>query len=641
MLYNEFTDIEHYATDAGLCALNGPVIGSVTQAIVDRYTKIYDHLATNVFSANALSNLYPQTQNQFTMNELSFRQKRFVSKADKYAYINLTGAPCPSVVGLKTTILEYGMALSEYGDFGARAERSLQALYKLLAELHNSDDALSSISTVSRLTSIDMHEKYRAKFNEAMRKHIGESKPTTETPYGNLVRSNKEMRQTLDHRNTLNKSLDEKTKDNVESLVKKISGLMDNFANYITAVDSTANGRVVDALSATMFKGGELIRDYGVYLHRVNSFIGAVDGIVDSVLKYQPPHIKKIVDDELEQAGLNSDNPDEIEQVDDILDAEELEALVDIRARLEEAEGITQADVMEIEEASPGLLSDLKDQVVFSPRLSKVGYQAGLNAIDARLEAGLNGAVFDKFKAIFHGVKEFLKFKDALDATHFPLNKENAKSYFNQKTGHVKMIKNQYESFYDKDMDFKKWLSAPNNILLDDIDSLSDQLRTNLIFCKNPSSLVDQAGVVLNKCTGVIIAASKGNASVSDIEAAHAEVSKWKLEISPSQKFAPEHFKMRARDGVKSMVGKELLQIIADIGAAERVLYSQDKFFDELWKKKMLDSKSLNDETRSALEGLIDTCVITVILLSSQLTFGTKYVSEYLSFLKITRKVPK
>ena len=305
MFYFEDHDLEEQSRAAGIEAFSANLGDKSAPHIIQRFVNIYDHLASTLFNKDMLQKLYPeQAGKKFSIQELTYAQRSFKNHVERYGYMNMAACPVPSVVGLKTSILDYSIALSNYTDFGIRVEKTLSTLYKLLAEIMNADDALKSLSTVSRLTTIDTQPKYRARYNAEMQKHIGESKPTTEVPYGKLVRSNKEMLQTFDHRNGFEKALDEKTKDQIENHVTKIAYLMNSVADQIANDDSETNGRVVSALSNTLFEVGQMTRDYGTYLFRINALIGVVDGVVAEGTNYTPAHVKQAVDEAV-AAGNN------------------------------------------------------------------------------------------------------------------------------------------------------------------------------------------------------------------------------------------------------------------------------------------------------------------------------------------------
>lgn len=305
MFYFEDHDLEEQSRAAGIEAFSANLGDKSAPHIIQRFVNIYDHLASTLFNKDMLQKLYPeQAGKKFSIQELTYAQRSFKNHVERYGYMNMAACPVPSVVGLKTSILDYSIALSNYTDFGIRVEKTLSTLYKLLAEIMNADDALKSLSTVSRLTTIDTQPKYRARYNAEMQKHIGESKPTTEVPYGKLVRSNKEMLQTFDHRNGFEKALDEKTKDQIENHVTKIAYLMNSVADQIANDDSETNGRVVSALSNTLFEVGQMTRDYGTYLFRINALIGVVDGVVAECTNYTPAHVKRAVDEAV-AAGNN------------------------------------------------------------------------------------------------------------------------------------------------------------------------------------------------------------------------------------------------------------------------------------------------------------------------------------------------
>lgn len=305
MFYFEDLDLEEQSRAAGIEAFSANLGDKSAPHIIQRFVNIYDHLASTLFNKDMLQKLYPeQAGKKFTIQELTYAQRSFKNHVERYGYMNMAACPVPSVVGLKTSILDYSIALANYTDFGIRVEKTLSTLYKLLAEIMNADDALRSISTVARLTSIDTHPKYRARYNDEMQKHIGETKPTTEVPYGKLVRSNKEMLQTFDHRNSFEKALDEKTKDQIENHVSKIAYLMNSVADQVADDDTETNGRVVSALSSTLFEVGQMTRDYGTYLFRINALIGVVDGVVAEGTNYTPAHVKQAVDEAV-AAGNN------------------------------------------------------------------------------------------------------------------------------------------------------------------------------------------------------------------------------------------------------------------------------------------------------------------------------------------------
>ncbi len=305
MFYFEDLDLEEQSRAAGIESFTANLGDKSAPHIIQRFVNIYDHLASTLFNKDMLQKLYPeQAGKKFTIQELTYAQRSFKNHVERYGYMNMAACPVPSVVGLKTSILDYSIALANYTDFGIRVEKTLSTLYKLLAEIMNADDALRSISTVARLTSIDTHPKYRARYNDEMQKHIGETKPTTEVPYGKLVRSNKEMLQTFDHRNGFEKALDEKTKDQIENHVNKIAYLMNSVADQVADDDTETNGRVVSALSNTLFEVGQMTRDYGTYLFRINALIGVVDGVVAEGTNYTPAHVKQAVDEAV-AAGNN------------------------------------------------------------------------------------------------------------------------------------------------------------------------------------------------------------------------------------------------------------------------------------------------------------------------------------------------
>ncbi len=307
MLYFEDLDLIEQSRVAGLEAFTANAGDKAAPHIIQRFVNIYDHLASTLFDRKILSSLYPSQQGErFTVQQLTFAQKNFKDHVERYGYMNMSACPVPSIVGLKTGILDYSIALANYTDFGIRVEKTLGQAYKLLAELLNADDALNSLSTTSRLTTIDTHQKYRARYNADMQKHIAEAKPTTEVPYGKLVRSNKEMLQTFDHRNAFEKTLDEKTKNNIETSVNKIAALMNNVATDIAASDADVNGRVVSALSNVLFEIGQMTRDYGTYLFRINALIGVVDGVVAECTDFTPEHVKKAVEEAEMAAGNNA-----------------------------------------------------------------------------------------------------------------------------------------------------------------------------------------------------------------------------------------------------------------------------------------------------------------------------------------------
>lgn len=320
MLYFEDHDIEEQSRAAGIEAYSANLSDKSAPHIIQRFVNIYDHLASTLFNKDMLQRLYPeQAGKKFTLQQLTGAQRTFKNHVERYGYMNMSACPVPSVVGLKSSILEYSIALANYTDFGLRVEKSLGSLYKLLAELMNAADALQSLNTVSRLTSIDTNEKYRARYSAEMQKHIGETKPSTETPYGKVARSNREMIQTFDHRNSFEKALDEQTKNQIEGHVYKISSLMNSVAGQIADGDSETNGRVVSALSNTLFEVGQMTRDYGTYLYRINALIGVVDGITVEVSNYTPAHVKEAVDEAVAagnngleiaqyEAGLNAFN---------------------------------------------------------------------------------------------------------------------------------------------------------------------------------------------------------------------------------------------------------------------------------------------------------------------------------------------
>ena len=306
MLYPEDLELSEQARVAGLEAFSANAGDKATPHIIQRFVNIYDHLATTLFDRKILSSLYPaQSGERFTIQQLTHAQKKFRDHVDRYGYMNMSACPVPSVVGLKTSLLDYSIALSNYTDFGIRVEKGLDQTYRLLAEILNADDALSSLSTTSRLTGIDTHLKYRARYNADMQKNIGETQATTEIPYGKLVRSNKEMIQTFDHRNGFEKTLDEKTKNNIENLVSKIAMLMNNVANDVASSDAAVNGRVVSALSNLLFEVGQMTRDYGTYLFRINAFIGVVDGVIAEATNFTPEHVKRAVEEAEAVAGNN------------------------------------------------------------------------------------------------------------------------------------------------------------------------------------------------------------------------------------------------------------------------------------------------------------------------------------------------
>lgn len=305
MFHFEDLDIEEQSRIAGLEAFTADLSDKSAPHIIQRFVNIYDHLAQTLFNRSVLSGLYPDTpSSKFSLQQLTYAQRKFSDHVERYGYMNMAACPVPSIVGLKTNMLDYSIALSNHTDFGIRVEKSLHSLYKLLAELMNADDALLSVSTVARLSTIDTLPKYRARYNADMQKHIGESKPTTEVPYGKLVRSNREMIQTFDHRNNFERALAEDVKDKIESHVSRIAKLMDVVASQVASEDSRTNGRVVSALSNTLFEVGQMTRDYGSYLFRINALIGVVDGVVSEVTNYTPAHVKRAVEESM-AAGNN------------------------------------------------------------------------------------------------------------------------------------------------------------------------------------------------------------------------------------------------------------------------------------------------------------------------------------------------
>lgn len=400
--------IEQFAYEAGLNASAGSISGTATKIIVDRFIAIYDHLAGSIFDRKVLKSLYPDTSNRtFTLQNLTFEQKRFKDKAEKLGYLNITGAQVPSPNGLIGSLLDYSNVLADYTEFGTRVEKSLTELYKQLAVIHNSDDMLRSASTVGKLMSIDTHDKYRAQLNAKLQKCIGPTAANTEVPYGNLVRNNKEMFQVFDHRNVFEKAVDEKTKNNIEDLISRISFLMDGFAARITDDSEEANGKVVSALSNSLYQCGQMVRDYGTYLFRINALIGVVDGVVVQVLKYTPEHVKtavsEAVDDERRRAGNNDDSIQEeqlsetditnllieMDKTDFNATAEQVERLTVVHDRVSKRGLISQADVDEVERAAPGLLSDVISRYTFTQGPSTAGLVPALNEMSGKAKGGL------------------------------------------------------------------------------------------------------------------------------------------------------------------------------------------------------------------------------------------------------------
>lgn len=314
MLYIEDQSVEEDARVAGLEAHTANAMDKAAPHIIQRFVNIYDHLATTLFNPKLLSQLYPDSNGQrVTIPQLTFTQKRFKDHVDRYGYLNMSACPVPSVVGLKGSLLDYSMALANYTDFGTRVAKTLDETYRLLAEVLNANDALGSISTTSRFVGIDTHLKYRARYGADMQRIIGETKPTTEIPYGKLVRSNKEFIQIFDHRNSFERTLDEQTKNKIEQTVNKIANLMNNVATDVTRDNAEVNGRVVSALSNLLFEIGQMTRDYGTYLFRINELIGVVDGVTSEVLGFVPEHVKEAISEATAgnndfDAGLNGFN---------------------------------------------------------------------------------------------------------------------------------------------------------------------------------------------------------------------------------------------------------------------------------------------------------------------------------------------
>lgn len=410
--------IEQLAYEAGLNASAGSVTGTATKVIVDRFIAIYDHLAGSIFDRKVLNSLYPDTNARtFTLQNLTFEQKRFKEKAEKLGYLNITGAQVPSPNGLIGSLFDYSSVLADHTEFGDRVLKSLTMLYKQLAAIHNSDDLLRSASTVGKLASIDVHEKYRAQLNSKLQKCIGPTAANTEVPYGNLVRNNKEMFQVFDHRNVFEKAVDEKTKNEIEDLVYRIGNLMEGFANRITDESEEANGKVVSALSSCLYQCGQMVRDYGSYLFRINTLIGVVDGVVVQVLKYTPEHMKEVLEEAANKersAGNNNDgdHPSLKQQVDQIheeeltetdinnllieidktdLDSEQerLERLTVVRDRIESRGTISQADIEEVDRAAPGLLDDIISRHTFTQIPSTAGLTPALNAMSSGQQKGI------------------------------------------------------------------------------------------------------------------------------------------------------------------------------------------------------------------------------------------------------------
>lgn len=411
--------IEQLAYEAGLNASAGSITGTATKVIVDRFIAIYDHLAGSIFDRKVLNSLYPDTSNRtFTLQNLTFEQKRFKDKAEKLGYLNITGAQVPSPNGLIGSLLDYSSILADYTDFGTRVEKSLTELYKQLAAIHNSDDMLRSASTVGRLTAVDIHEKYRAQLNDKLRKCIGPTAANTEVPYGNLVRNNKEMFQVFDYRNVFEKAVDEKTKNNIEELISRISHLMEGFASRITDDSEEANGKVVSALSNSLYQCGQMVRDYGTYLFRINALIGVVDGVVVQVLKYTPEHIKTAVDEavdkERRRAGNNEDSVREeqlsetditnllieIDQTDLNATEAKIETLTNIHNRMEQRGTVSQSDIDEIDRAAPGLLDDIISRYTFTQHQSPAGLTPALNALSSGTQKGIFALGIALFLAI-------------------------------------------------------------------------------------------------------------------------------------------------------------------------------------------------------------------------------------------------
>lgn len=315
MFYNEDLGIEEDARTAGLEAFSASATDKAAPHIIQRFVNIYDHLATSLFNPKMLSALYPQDiVTPADQSKLTFAQKRFKEHVDKHGYMAMASCPVPSVVGLNASLLDYSIALANYTDFGTRVSLTLNSAYSLLAEVLNASDALSSVSTATRFVGIDTHLKYRARYNADLKRVVGEVKPTTEIPYGKLVRSNKEFLQTFDHRNSFERTLDEKLKNDIERTVNKIANLMNTVATDVTRDNADVNGRVISALSNLLFEIGQMTRDYGTYLYRINELIGVVDGVTSEVLRFNPNNVPAVAagNNGLElapfDAGLNEFN---------------------------------------------------------------------------------------------------------------------------------------------------------------------------------------------------------------------------------------------------------------------------------------------------------------------------------------------